>query len=79
MKEQPKFTYSPPNKVFEKQIKTIQDQRIKQAEAFKALKPEENRKLGSSERLFPKQMRDYEIKNEINDIKQWKEKLNQKT
>ena len=54
MKEQPKFTYSPPNKVFEKQIKAIQDKRIKQAEALKALKPEENRKLGSSKILFPK-------------------------
>ena len=79
MKEQPKFTYSPPNKVFEKQIKAIQDKRIKQAEALKALKSEENRKLGSSKILFPKQMRDNEIKNEINDIKKCEEKLNQKT
>ena len=79
MKEQPRFTYSPPNKVFEKQIKTIQDQRIKQPEALKASKPEENRKLGSSERLFPKSMRDNEIKNEINDIKKCEEKLNQQT
>ena len=54
MNEQPKFTYSPPNKVFEKQIKAIQDKRIKQAEALKALKSEENRKLGSSKILFPK-------------------------
>ena len=36
--EQAKFTYSPLGKAFEKQIKTIEDQGIKQVEA---LKPEE--------------------------------------
>ena len=39
IKEQAKFTYSPLGKAFEKQIKTIEDQRIKQFEALKALKP----------------------------------------
>ena len=39
IKEQAKFTYSPLGKAFEKQIKTIEDQRIKQVEALKALKP----------------------------------------
>ena len=36
--EQAKFTYSSLGKVFEKQIKTIEDQGIKQVEALKALK-----------------------------------------
>ena len=36
--EQVKFTYSPLVKAFEKQIKTIEDQGIKQVEAIKALK-----------------------------------------
>ena len=33
--EQAKFIYSPLGKAFEKQIKTIEDQRIKQVEALK--------------------------------------------
>ena len=43
--EEAKFTYSPLGKAFEKQIKTIEDQRIKQVEALKALKPEKNQEL----------------------------------
>ena len=41
--EQAKFTYSPLGKALEKQIKTIEDQGIKQVEGLKALKPEENK------------------------------------
>ena len=36
--EQARFTYSPLEKAFEKQIKTIEDQRQKQADALKNLK-----------------------------------------
>ena len=36
--EQAKFTYSPVGKTFEKQIKTIEEQGIKQVEALKVLK-----------------------------------------
>ena len=36
--EQANFTYSPLGKAFEKQIKTIEDQGIKQVEALKSLK-----------------------------------------
>ena len=52
--EQAKFTYSPLGKAFEKQMKTIEDQGIKQVEALKALKPEENQELETIEMLFPK-------------------------
>ena len=38
--EQAKFTYSPLGETFEKQIKTIEDQEIKQVEDLKALKAE---------------------------------------
>ena len=38
MIEQAKFTYSPLGKAFEKQIKTIEDQREKQVKALKDLK-----------------------------------------
>ena len=37
--EQAKFTYSPLGKAFEKQTKTIEDQRKKQVDALKSLKP----------------------------------------
>ena len=41
--EQAKFSYSPLGKAFGKQIKTIEDQGIKQFEALKALKSDENK------------------------------------
>ena len=43
--EQAKFTYSPLGKAFEKQIKTIEDQGQKQAEAWKGLKPKEQKAI----------------------------------
>ena len=42
--EQAKFTYSPLGKAFEKQIKTIEDQGQKQADALQDLKPKEQTK-----------------------------------
>ena len=71
--EQAKFTYSSLGKAFEKQLKTIEDQWIKQVEALKALKLEANQKLGSMEGLFLKK---YEkIKNETDEIKKFEEKI----
>ena len=67
--QQTKFTYSHFGKEFKKQIKTIEDQRIKQVEALEALKPEENQKLESIEGLFLKKMRNIEIKIETDEIK----------
>ena len=52
--EQANFTYSPVSKAFEKQIKTIEDQGIKQVEALKALKSKEDLELETIEGLFPK-------------------------
>ena len=63
--EQDKFTYSPLQKTFEKQIKAIEDKGIKQVEALKSLKPEENQELESIEVFFLKKMRNNEIKDEI--------------
>ena len=63
--EQAKFAYSPLGKAFEKQIKTIEDNGIKRVEALKVLKPEETRELETIEELFPKMMRNNEIKNEL--------------
>ena len=77
--EQAKFTYSPFNKAFEKQIKTIEDLGIKQVAALKALKPEENKEDRKSNKgIFPKDMQTNEIKNEIYEIKKWEEKIKQK-
>ena len=42
---------------------------MKQVETLKALTPEENQELESTEGLFPKKMRNIEIKNEIDEIK----------
>ena len=60
--QQAKFTYSPFGKAFEKEIETIENQGIKQAEALKDLKTEENHELESTEGLFLKKMRNIEIK-----------------
>ena len=50
--------------------KAVEDQGIKQVEALKALKPEENKEdIKSIEGLFPKEMRSPEINNEIDEIK----------
>ena len=46
------FTYSPLGKALENQRKTIEDQGIKQVEALKALKSEENQELESIEGFF---------------------------
>ena len=76
--EQAKFIYSSLVKEFEKQIKTIKDQEIKQVENLKVLKPEENKQdIKSIEEIFPKDMRTNEIKNEICEIKKWEENIEQ--
>ena len=76
IKEQAKFTYSPLGKAFEKQIKTVEDQGIKQAEALEALQPEETKEdIKSVAGIFSKDMRTYEIKNEVYEIKTWEEKI----
>ena len=66
-KEQDKFTFSPLGEA--NQNKTIEFQGIKQVEALKAVKPEENQKLESIKGLFPKKIRNTEIKNEIDEIR----------
>ena len=46
--EKAKLTYSPLGKAFENQIKTTEDQRVKQVEVLKALKSKENQEIESS-------------------------------
>ena len=75
-KEQDKFTFSPLGEA--NQNKTIEFQRIKQVEALKAVKPEENQKLESIKGLFPKKMRNTEIENKIDEIRKWEEKIKRK-
>ena len=70
--EQVKFAYSPLGK--QKLVKTIEDQRIKQDEAIKALEPGDGQELESIEGRFPKKMRNKEIKSEIDEIKKQEEK-----
>ena len=56
-------------KAFEKQIKLIQYQEEKQIETLENLKPKEQTKL--IERVFPEGYESFEIKNEINKIKEY--------
>ena len=72
--EQAKFTYSPLGKTSEKQIKTIEDQGEKQIKSLKDLKTEEQTK--SVEEIFPKGYEKAEIKNKINNIKEYEKKVN---
>ena len=67
--EQAKLTYSPLGEAFAKQIKTAEDQVIKQVEALKALKPGKNKEnIKSIKGTFLKETETNEIKNEIYEI-----------
>ena len=83
--EQVKFTYSHLGKVFEKQTKTIEEQRQKQVKALEVLRSEETKEknqveIKSVEGDFQKEMRTNELKNKIGEIKKlgrknWKNKF----
>ena len=62
-------------KAFEKQLKTTEGQGIKQVEALKALKAEENEEQEIIEELFPRKIINYEINNKIDENKKWKQKI----
>ena len=66
--EQATFEYTPLEKAGEKQIKTIEDEgrNLKKVEA---LKLGEQQKLKSIGGIFPKKLKNNEIKNELNQIK----------
>ena len=54
--EQGKFTYSPLRKALENQIKTIENQGIKQVKALKALKSEEIKNWNQLKGFLPKRL-----------------------
>ena len=77
--KQAKLTYSPLSKVFEAQIKTIENQGIKQIETLKSFKSDENKQdIKSIDAVFPKEIRTNEIKNEIDEVNKWEEKSERK-
>ena len=77
--EQAKFTYSPLREAFKKQVKTIEDKGRGQVEALKVLKPEKKQQvLESIEAIFPKEMRNNEIKIETDEVKKCKENIKRK-
>ena len=47
--------------------------------SLKVLKLEENRELETIEGLFPKKIKNNEIKNELDEIKEWEKKSNEMT
>ena len=73
--EQTKFAYSLLGKAFEKQTKTFKEQVKKQVEALEVLDAEKNQKLKWIEGLFLKEMKNNEVKNEIDEIKKWENKI----
>ena len=77
--EQAKFTFSPLSKAFKNRIRTIENQVIKQVESLKTLKQKGNQKLESIQGLFSNNMKTNKIKNEIDKVKKWRKKLNEKT
>ena len=62
------FTYSPLEKAFEKQIKTIEDQGQKQVEALKTLKF--NNKLAIEDVIPKRALNNDEAKKELDKIKE---------
>ena len=71
--KQAKFTYFPLGKVFEKQTKTIQDQREKRRWCFKSFKEEGQTR--STKGIFPKYHESDETKNELHKIKRYESKV----
>ena len=53
----------------------MKNKKKKQVEALKDLKTEENQELKSIEWFFPKKIRNNEIRNEMDEIKKWEEKI----
>ena len=56
----------------------MKNKKKKQVEALKDLKTEENQELKSIEGFFPKMIRNNEIRNEMDEIKKWEEKIKRK-
>ena len=72
MIEQARFTYAPLGKVFEKQIKAIEDQGEQQAKALEDLKS----KSKSIKGIYPGGYESVKIKNEVDNIKEYENKVN---
>ena len=70
--EQAKFTYSPLGKAFDKQIKTIEDQGQKQVKALEGLES----KSKSIEGIFTEGYESSEIKNKVDEIKEYEKNIN---
>ena len=67
--EQAKFTYSPLGKAFEKQIKTIEDQRQKQVQALKTFKSDKE-KLTIEDMIQKSALNNHEAIKELDKIKE---------
>ena len=79
--EQAKFTYSTLGKAFEKQIKTIKEQREKQVKALNTLKSNNNNNNNNKltiEYAIPKSALNNKSEKEIDKIKKWKVVLTKK-
>ena len=72
--EQAKFTYSPLEKAFQKQTKTIEDQGKKQVDALESLKPSD-KQFSSIRDFISKERLNSEIVNEIERIEEEERKV----
>ena len=72
--EQAKFTYSPLGKAFQKQKKTIEDQRKKQVDTLESIKPPD-KQLPSIRDFISKEMLNSEIVNETERIEEEEKKF----
>ena len=70
--EKAKFTYSSSGKAFENKQKRLRSKEKNKLKLWEVLDPE---KLKSVEGLFPREMKNDEIKNKIDEIKKWENKL----
>ena len=68
--EQTKFTYSPLGKAFDKQIKTIEDQGKKQADALNTLKSNNKLEIKNEDIIPENAFANDESRNELNKIKE---------
>ena len=73
---QTKFTYSPLGKAFNKQIKTIEDQVKKQADALKVLEPKEIESVSNNKPVIIKEIYDKILEERMDEILDMSREIN---
>ena len=74
--EQTKFTYFPLGKAFEKQIKTIEDQRKRQVDALKVLEPKAIESGSNNKHIITKEIYDKILEEGMDEILEISREIN---